>query len=225
METQYLYCQGSWWGWAAIKQVSSTNRDKSHTQTVMIPSLGCCSSFQSVHEGKTRFPSSVWVDETGLWTLNVFIYIYIWYMFLTLVCMRSCCDYLQCDISVSLLSLWIWRLPADLNVSLAVCVCVVSCESVCLCHWEAFMNISGCVPCNKVVRSPAPWGTRGIRAGCDFTETSDNGRLVCVVLNRRGEWMTTASASGVSQELSWRGHSGFIKYPELEWGQVRNLTC
>lgn len=84
-------------------------------------------------------------------------------------------------------------------------------------HWGPFWTIwvwncepRGFVLCNKW--RDHPLRLSGTRAAYDFMETSyDNGWLVCVVLNRSGEWMTTTSVSGVAQKLCGKGNCLFVK--------------
>lgn len=113
---------------------------------------------------------------------------------------------------------------ADLNGSLAVCVCVVFYKhslslaamtpGTLVTRSEPFWAIwvwncdpHGCALC-KITR----WGSSGIRAAYDFMETLyHNSWSVCVVLNRSGEWMTTTSVSGVVPKLCGQGNSLFTK--------------
>lgn len=124
---------------------------------------------------------------------------------LTSVFMRWCCNCFQHDIiTTHLLSLRTWHGPADLNRSRSVCVCVVFCEHiVCVAGSRGTSDQCGFPERARLFRTVwvwngyvlycimsgviAPWGTSGIRAAYDFMETpSDNGRLVCVDLNRSG---------------------------------------
>lgn len=114
---------------------------------------------------------------------------------------------------------------SDLNGSLAVCVCVVFnedsksvplaamtpsqiTESLFFNSWVEIVThiVTCCVVCSPI------GGTAGISAAYYFMETSyDIGWLVCVVLNRSGEWMTTTSASGVAQKLCGEGNNLLMK--------------
>lgn len=150
------------------------------------------------------------------------------------------------ELMLSLFSAWYqhpsaFTMSLAFNRSFAVCLCVVFCEhslSVSLAavapgtsadHREPFWTVRGlklwgtwltcCVIISGVITHR---GSSGIRAAYDFMETSyDNGRLVCIVLNRSGEWMTTTSASGEAQKLCGKGNGLFMKRRSLDWGQMR----